>query len=138
MFDLIGGIRGIFATLLGAALMFVALGAYDRLIDDPQIAAAARAGYVALAEKTALEAKLLAETRRRAAVEAASADFARRKLIAEAIAAQKTEQLEQEVAAYEAKLLAANRLCRLDGADIEFLRQSSNPIEGIGKNKGER
>lgn len=138
MFDLIGGIRGIIAAVSGAVLMFVALGAYDRLIDDPAVARAAREGYVALAEKTALEAKLLAETRRRAAVEAASADFARRKLIAEAIAAQKTEQLEQEVAAYEAKLLAANRLCRLDGADIEFLRQSSNPIEGIGKNKGER
>ncbi|MDF2622164.1 MAG: hypothetical protein K0S00_4823, partial [Xanthobacteraceae bacterium] len=55
-----GGIAGI-------ALIWVALTTYDRLVDDPAVAAVAREGYVQLAEKTALQAQLAELTRQRAA-----------------------------------------------------------------------
>lgn len=120
---LLGGFRGVLAALSGAGLMFLALASYDRLIDDPVVSREARAGFVALSEKVALEARLSEETRQRLAVAAVGAEFSRRRLIAEAIAASRIETLEQEIAGNEAKLLERDRLCRLDDADIEFLRK---------------
>lgn len=110
-----------FAAGLVAALVLAAL--WDRFIDDPTVERAARQGYVLQVEKRAAEAEL-AETRRQLAVATAARDRYQLGLAqAQRAAAEHAEQLESEIADYERKLDAAGRACRLDGADLEWLRK---------------
>lgn len=118
---------GRFATPLvaGAAFLLAIIGAalWDRWIDDPAVAAAARHGYVLEAEKDAAAAEL-AEVRRQLAVVTELRDrFALDLSQVQAAAAAHAEKLESEIAAYETQLVAAGRACRLDRADIDWLRQ---------------
>lgn len=66
MFGILAWIKVIGSGAAGAALMYVVASAYDRLIDDPAIAAAARAGLVAQAELDASQAQVIEERRLRA------------------------------------------------------------------------
>jgi DNA-binding PucR family transcriptional regulator len=57
MFGLLDWIKVLGGATAGAALMFAAALAYDRLIDDRAVAAAAREGFVARSELTAERAR---------------------------------------------------------------------------------
>ena len=52
------GIPSFFQTIAVGAALVAALTAYDRFIDDPAVAEKARSGYIAYADKAALEAQL--------------------------------------------------------------------------------
>lgn len=103
--------------IAGVSLTWAALTAYDRLVDDPDVAAAAREGYVQLAEKTALQAQLAELTRQRAA-----SDEALRAALARA------ETAKQEAARAQAQyddLVAQDSGtdgARVDGSDVQWLR----------------
>ena len=114
---LIGGLRGIVTALAASAATIALVGVYDKLIDDPAIAKAARQGFVVLAEKTALQASVAELKRQADARQDALEKFESRRIMAEAQAETRAALLEQEIAAYE----AANSVCRLDRADIDFL-----------------
>ena len=79
---------------------------------------------VAGADLRAAEARLAEEQKRRAAAEAAFAAYL--KILEEEMAADEArrEQLEQELAGYEEELAAEGRACLLDGADLDFLRNT--------------
>lgn len=111
------------AFAAGVAVALAGAGLWDRYIDDPAVERAARQGYVVLAEKAAAEAELT-ETRRQLAVTVAARDRYQLGLAqAQRLSADRAEQLESEIADYERKLDAAGRACRLDGADIEWVRR---------------
>lgn len=104
-------------VLAGISLTWSVLTAYDRLVDDPAVAAAAREGYVQIAEKTALQAQLDEITRQRAA-----SDEALRAALARA------ETAKQEAARAQAQyddLVAQDSGPdgpRVDGTDLQWLR----------------
>ncbi len=96
LWALIGGARGIFVAAGAAALVWASLSAYDRLVDDPAVAAAARRDFVARSELTAAQAQL-AELQRQ--VTAGAAALERYRILAEADAiadAEKDRRTEQE------------------------------------------
>ena len=116
-----------FATPLlisaGLAVGAGAMSLYDAWIDDPAVARAARQDYVHKSEKLALEAQLELEKKLRLGAQNAAIDYAARLDQAERAQAAAAARTEQEIADYEAKLEAAGRSCRLDGADIDWLRK---------------
>lgn len=111
------------AAVAGLTLATGAASLWDRFVDDPAVAAAARRGYVLESEKTAAEAELAEVRRQLAAATAARNRFAVGLAQANAAAQAHAEKLESEIADYEKKLDAAGRKCGLDRADIEWLRQ---------------
>jgi len=124
---IVEAVLGRFAVPLAAmgafALALTGAALWDRWIDDPAVAAAARHGYVLETEKDATAAEL-AEVRRQLAVVTELRDrFALDLSRSQAAAAAHAEKLESEIAAYETQLVAAGRACRLDRADIDWLRQ---------------
>ena len=127
MIGLISGFLRPFATplagaagFLGALLMFAA---YNNLIDNPRVAAEARKDYVAQVQYDTLKFQLDAERRNRALAEKATRDFADKLAIERNIQAELEWHYEQEIANYETRLEATGRSCRLDDADIEWLRK---------------
>lgn len=108
---------------LGAGLLagLALFGAYDRLIDDPLVRREARAGYVAIAEKTALQAQLAKE--RQTALATAQAFEEHRKRLDAALRAeeQASQRREAEIADYERLLEESGRACRLDQRDVDWL-----------------
>lgn len=109
-------IAAVLVTLAGAAL-------YDRLIDDPAVVRAARVEYVLKTENEALLARLDIERRARIGAEEAAADYAEQLQLVEAIRASENERIAQEIADYETQLETVGRACRLDHADVEWLRK---------------
>ncbi|ADH87372.1 conserved hypothetical protein [Ancylobacter novellus DSM 506] len=103
--------------IAGVSLTWAAQTAYDRLVDDPAVAAAAREGYVQIAEKTALQAQLAELSRQRAA-----SDEALRAALARA------ENAKQEAARAQAQyddLVVQDSGAdgaRVDGSDVQWLR----------------
>lgn len=119
MLALIGGLRGVLSGIAAAASLFFLMSLYDRLIDDPSVRKAALTGFVALAEKTALEQKLF-ETQRQVNAGAQALDeFRKRAAVQLSLAEGESQQLELEIAENEKRKPAG--LCRLDDGDIEFL-----------------
>lgn len=117
---------GIFDTLkigagaaAGAFLTFSAMAAYDRLIDDPAVAAAAREGYVQLAERTALQAQITELTRQRAASDAAMRAALERAEIAKKEAARAQADYENLVAQDR-----GDDGARVDGSDLRWLHDN--------------
>lgn len=111
------------AAAAGFAVALAGAAAWDRFVDDPVVAAAARRGYVLEAENTATTAEL-AEVKRQLRVIAEARDrYARGLAQAEAASAARAEQLESEISAYERKLAADGRRRLLDRTDIDWLRQ---------------
>lgn len=118
---LIGGARGLFVAAGAAAAVWVSLSAYDRLVDDPAVAAAARRDFVARAELEAEKAKN-AELVRQLNAGAAALEEARRLAEADAIAdAETVRRTEVEILEYEKRLAAAGRSCKLAPGDLDFL-----------------
>lgn len=118
LWALIGGVRGLIAAAIAAVAVGVSLSAYDRLIDDPAVAAAARKDLVARAELTAAEAEL-AEVRRQ--LDAGSKALEQYRILAEADAiadAEKDRRTEQEIAVMEAKLIEQGRRCPITEEDL--------------------
>lgn len=107
-----------------AALVLTLVGAqlYDRWIDDPAVAKAARLDFVRKAELTAAQA-LHAETLRQlAAARRVNGQYLAELQAARAAEAAASEILEQEIADYEKRLADNGRACLLNDADIEWLR----------------
>lgn len=94
---------------------------YVSFIHDPKVAAAAREGYVQLAEKTAAEAKATEMERQRNVASQALTDAQKRKEADDVADQARQAQSDAEVADYEKKLQAANRGCTADSDDVEFL-----------------
>lgn len=119
----IGGWRGVIAAAAAVALTSSAWTLYDRTIDDPAVARAARSEYVARAELEAAKARL-AEVERQRDIGAQALEEYRRRLAAyEQVEAAEDARHELEIAENEKRLQAAGRSCVLDDADIEFLRR---------------
>ncbi|GLS29973.1 hypothetical protein SAMN04488498_104322 [Mesorhizobium albiziae] len=101
------------ATACGAA--------WDRFVDDPAVAAAARGGFVQRSEKVAAEAELAATRRQLADVRAARDRFALILAHSQAAASRQVERMESGIVKNEKKLAEDGREWRLDRADIEWL-----------------
>lgn len=108
----------------GFALGILIMGLFNTFIHDPMIEREARQGYVLEAQKTALEAQLAERDRQIAAGEYVISAYQEQLSNARAAEQAKSEQSEQEIAAYEKRLADEGRACRLDGADIDWLRKS--------------
>lgn len=112
----------VISTPLGAgATVAVLFLAWNGWIDNPRVEREATAGCLGTVEKAALEAQLTEERRRRAAAEAALADYRRQADADAAEAAARAAELEQENAAYEQKLEEQGRRCNLTSDDVEWL-----------------
>ncbi len=85
-------------------------------------AAAAREGYVQLAEKTTAEARAAELERQRNAASQALEEARKRQAADDAAQQAKDAQTDIEIADYEKKLAAANRQCLADPADVQFLQ----------------
>src|SRR5690606_20723529 len=119
LWSLIGGFRGI----LVAAVVLAGAATYDRLIDDPGVVRAARAGFVVEAERDALLAQIAETKRQAAAAEAALAGLQYELGQQRANSAAVAEQLEREIDEYEAQLAAEGRVCTLNDEDIKWLER---------------
>lgn len=110
----IGKIAGVLVVLAGLFIGFKWwLAEHDKTV---------LSGYVAVAEKTAAEAKAAEMERQRNAASQAL-DEANKRQAADDLADQASEaQNDIEMAEYEKKLSAANRQCALDDADVQFLQ----------------
>ena len=108
---------------VGGLAVFAAGTLYNVIWENPKIAQEARAGYVTLAEKAASDAKAKEAERQRDAAEASLSDLSAKIEIDAAADRQKEQAHEKEIRDYEIRLDQAGRSCRLDDADIEFLRR---------------
>lgn len=117
MFGFLDALKMGAGAAAGAFLTWSTMTAYDNLIDDPAIARAAREGYVALAEKTALQAQIgEIERQRRAADEAMTAALAREESA--------RKEAADAQARYEALVAqdSGDDGARVDGGDLRWLR----------------
>jgi hypothetical protein len=127
---LLGPFRDVAVAVAGGALVFVAVGVYDKLIDDPAVAEKARAEYVVLAEKTAAAAKAEEVERQRIAGAMALAESERRRA---ALAFQQrieAEAREREILEHESKMQVSARACLLDDADVNLLLRKPESAAG--------
>lgn len=127
MIAILTGLLRPFAVPLAAAAGFTAAvvisSVYDRLIDDPFVAHAARKNYVAQVKFDTLKFQLDAERRGRAIAEEAGRKYARTLIAFQREQQERELRIEQEIADYEAKLRENGRQCRLDRGDIDWLRR---------------
>lgn len=116
-----------FATPLliaaGLAVGTAGMAAYDRWIDDPAVARAARTDFVHKSEKVALEAQLDLERRTIAGYQLSILDYQNKLEAVRQMNAAEDERIAQENAEYEAELKADGRHRGLTDADIQWLRQ---------------
>ena len=105
----------------GLAAGIVLMLGFNALIHDPMIEREARQGYVQEAQVIAAEAKVAEMQRQIAAGQYVISAYQEQLSNARAAEQAKSEQSEQEIAAYEKRLADEGRACRLDGTDIEWL-----------------
>lgn len=105
-------------VLAGLALYSI----YDVAIGTPATERAAREGYALLAEKTTAEAQAAEMLRQRDAAAQALEEHRKRLASAQAAEAAARNKLETEISENEQTLDALGRACRLDDADVDFLR----------------
>ncbi|WAC26447.1 hypothetical protein [Ancylobacter sp. SL191] len=117
MFGILDSLKIGAGAALGVVLTWSALTTYDRLVDDPAVARAAREGYVQIAEKTALQAEL-DEIRRQRGV----ADDALRAALTRAETAQ--QEAARAQAAYDDLVAqdSGDDGARVDDGDLRWLR----------------
>ncbi len=128
LLDKIGSTAAAIAGLVvGASVMFSVLTAYDALIDDPAVTRAARDGYVAQAEKVALQGALDEVRRQFKIAEAAAVSDRARAEAANRDAEDAWKQYEAAVAAD-----TGDDGCRVGADDLEWLRKSGGSIGGGG------
>ncbi len=119
MFGLLDYIKIGLGVVGGIAMMLV----YNAALHDPMLKREARDGYVLEAQKTALEAKLAEMDRQKKAGEFVISAYQEQLKNARAAEAEKSQQTEAEIKAYENRLADTGRACLLDGHDLDFLRQ---------------
>ncbi len=119
MFGLLDYIKIGLGVVGGIAMMLV----YNAALHDPMLKREARDGYVLEAQKTALGAKLDEMDRQKKAAEFVISAYQEQLKNARVAEAEKSQQNEQEIAAYEKRLADTGRACLLDGHDLDFLRQ---------------
>ena len=124
MFELIGGIRGIIAALVGAALMFGAMSILD-LVDDASVAREARskqlAQFEAQSAKALTNALLMAGKAQADAISQAD----REQIALTRWHESETDRMEAEIDALETDLASRDRACLLDRSDIDRMRNAS-------------
>lgn len=111
------------AAVAAGLVVMVGMIAWDVVVDDPAVAREARRGYVDRAELRAEKAARAEAERQLAAVARARDGYRLALAAADARNAADVERIEREIADHETRLEAAGRSCRLDPADIEWLRQ---------------
>ena len=121
-YQLVGGLRGIITGALASVAMFALMSGYDKLIDDPAIAKAAKMEFVDLSEKLAHAAQVSETRRQKVAVDAALEIYNHRLLVSQALAASQEDELKQRISKYEKLLADEGRSWLLDDADVEFVR----------------
>ena len=108
---------------VGLVALIASLTFYDKYIDDPAVAKAAREGYVLEAEKLALTAQLDEMQRQRDQANEILFSFSQKTANRAQLNLQKISKLEDDIDGYEAQLRKAGRSCGLTGADINWLRE---------------
>lgn len=88
-----------------------------------EAAADANRTLVSAVEKAALAAQLAERERQRVIGAIALEDYRKRLVAVQADEQQASQQLETEILKHEKELVAAGRACRVDDADIEWLRR---------------
>lgn len=104
-------------------LTFAAMLAYDRMVDDPAVAAKARQGYVQESESAALRAQVAELKRQRDAAEKAAAQWAeqleRQQLVEDA----QEREREAERADLAARLASGGRSCPIGPDELKWLQR---------------
>ncbi len=117
MFGLLDYLKLAAGAIVGGFIVYV----FMSLITVPAAERQARAGYVALAEKTTAEAKAAEMERQRNAASQALTEAAKRQAADEIAQQAKDAETDVAIADYEKKLAAANRQCLVDGDDRDWL-----------------
>lgn len=119
MFGLLDYLKLGCGAVVGAVLTFGAMSVYARLIHDPAVAEAARQGYVAVAEKTALTAQIV-ELKRQRDVATDAQEKAQKR------ASDAKQDAVDAQAKYEALVAAdsGDDGCRFNSGDLEWLRRN--------------
>ncbi len=108
---------------VGAVLGIILMLGNNALFHDRAVRKDALQGYVALSEKTALEAKLAEKDRQIKAGNLVVSSYQEQLRNARAAEAARAEEVEQEIADYETRINDAGRRCDLDADDIDWLRK---------------
>lgn len=114
--------RPLILSMLVAFASFSIAAVYDYTIDDPAVAAKARAGYVAIAEKTALEAQLLEAKRQARIAQDSASRFASEKQALDNQLLKQSEVNAERIKAYVEELRRTGNNCGYTDADREQLR----------------
>ena len=119
---------GVGLNLLGnrwvmLAAVVAGLLIYDRVIDDPQVRRLARQGYIAEAEKAALQAEMQEVRRQKLAAEANALLWHQQLVRLQGEQDAREAEVEADIAEMEAKLKASGRSCPLTDDDIKWLRK---------------
>lgn len=128
LLDRIGAtVAAVAGLIVGAAITFVALSLYDAWIDDPAVARAAREGFVAAAEKLALQGQIEEMRRQFKVAEAAAAGDRARAEAANRDADDAWKRYEAAVAAD-----GGDDGCRVTDDDLDWLRHARPaPRDGL-------
>lgn len=117
MFSISGALSSSPYVALVIAIGFV----LNSFVENPIIRAEARRGYVLEAEKAAAEAQSAEMQRQAAAAKDALATFKAALAMADKKQVELSAKLDEDTKAYEAKLKAAGRSCRLSRDDVQWL-----------------
>ncbi len=118
MFGLLDYLKLAAGAIVGGLLVYI----FMSLVTVPAAERQARAGYVALAEKTTAEAKAAEMERQRNAASQALTEAAKRQSADEIAQQAKDAETDVAIADYEQKLTAANHQCLADPADVQFFK----------------
>lgn len=116
-------VQATLAFVAGIGLATAALMLWDGLVDDPSVRREALRGYVAKVELEAANAKAAEIARQRDAFRRSAEAYQSIVEQARKGEAAAREQLEQRIADYEQDLARRDRACRLDDADVDWLRK---------------
>lgn len=112
---LLGGVGG------GVAIASAGFWAWNNWVDNPGIVRTQEAICLATVEKAASEAQMIEERRIYDASRRAAEEMIAIQLEAERQRLEEVQELENEITAYEKRLIAEDRSCRLTADDLDFL-----------------
>lgn len=130
--SLSGNVKAALVGIAAGAAVYMACSAYDRLIDDPAVASAARAGLVSeyqVASYKALNAALLSALQ---ATKEAAANATREQLALSRAHEIQASEMENKIEDLEKSLRATGRSWILDQSDIDRVRNNSKATERGG------
>lgn len=112
---LLGGLGG------GIAVAGAGFWAWNNWVDNPGIVRTQQAICLSQVEKAASDARRIEQQRQYDAGRLAAEDFIKKQLAAEALRQTQVEELENEITAYEKRIIAEGRSCRVTADDLDFL-----------------